>query len=225
MSPINLLPLTKTRLASAEFYTSYDDDIEVEILRILPINQSIIIRTDKVIDTDIIYTTIYIDNRAIELKFHLIEELNVGQEYIAKMMKPEIKKKLSGVVNTYGSIEITSPIPSLSISNNTCIDDVTMSYRTIVLGESFLVCEIRNLANVTNLQDCLLEGKPFEISSRQFRLTSVKKLSPTCVKVEFNGKLNILSMNKDFNENINDALNDEVNFNYQLIKEAYEENN
>ena len=165
MSPVKFLPLTNTKLASAEFYSKLDEYIEINVLKVLDEKNEIIVSSNKVISSKHITSKLYIENMTLELIFSVKEEFGVGLQYTLKLEKSSTLKDAGPTLNCFGGVVLTSSIPSLKIDGREVDQNkLRMNYEAIVLGSDFIIISSKKESQVRNLKDCMKANLPIVLT-------------------------------------------------------------
>ncbi|MCY9865125.1 hypothetical protein OTK49_21635 [Vibrio coralliirubri] len=212
MTPKNLLTLAEHKLCITEFFTPNDPIIEVNIMRVNAAAGFAIISSDKQIDSKTISARFFANNSIYVVEFTIDSELAVGGQYCIQLPTTAKEKKKGIVVNSYGGININTPIPSLRFSTeDPDLPTVSLSYNCHVIGDSFIIVHNDGEHSLLNLQDCINEGRNLEIITREkdnqeLIINAVTKVSNNFIKVEVEGIKNLKSIANYFSNEIEEAL-------------------
>lgn len=212
MTPKNLLKLAEHKLCVTEFYTSTDPTIEVNIMRVNSEAGFAIISSDKQLDSKLISARFYANNSIYEVDFTIDSELAIGNQFSIKLPSNARDKKKGIIINSYGGINISSPVPSLKIGGSPPkSDEINLHYFCHVIGDGFLIVQNDGIHSLKNLQDCIdckqqidiimLDRETYKLSAK-----SVHKISDSFIKVEVEGVKSLKAIASYFSAEIEHAL-------------------
>lgn len=212
MTPKNLLKLAEHKLCVTEFYTPTDPIIEVNIMRVNSEAGFAIISSDKQLDSKLISARFYANNSIYEVDFTIEGELAIGSQFTIKLPAKARDKKKGIVVNSYGGINISAPVPSLKIGGKTPkSDEINLHYFCHLIGDGFLIVQNDGMHSLKNLQDCADYGQQINIimlekETHKLSVKSAHRISDTFIKVEVDGIKSLKAIASYFSTEIENAL-------------------